>query len=53
MRNVEISAGRSINMALMDAPEKKHGVKFYFNEKCTGIDLDTGEPRFYNATQKN
>ncbi|MFQ5629675.1 MAG: FAD-dependent oxidoreductase [bacterium] len=46
-----ISRG-GLNMALMDAAEKKHGVTIQFNEKCTGMNLETGEAQFYNAVQK-
>jgi kynurenine 3-monooxygenase len=47
-----ISRG-GLNMALMDAAEKKYGVKIHFNEKCTGLDLQSGELKLDNPVQKS
>lgn len=46
-----ISRG-GLNMALMDAAEKKYGVSIYFHEKCTSLNFKTGELRLFNSAQK-
>ncbi len=43
-----------LNMALMDEAEKHPGVKLHFNQKCTGMNLDTGELHVFDeATGAN
>jgi kynurenine 3-monooxygenase len=37
-----------LNMALMDEAEKYPGVKLHFNQKCTGMNFDTGELRVFD-----
>lgn len=45
------AASRSrLNMALMDEAEKYPGVRFHFNQKCTGVNFGTGELRVFDAT---
>ena len=43
-----ISRG-GLNMALINEAERYDGVKFHFNEKCTGFNCKTGEAAFNNG----
>ena len=43
------SVSRSeLNILLMDLAEKYSNVKFYFNERCSGINFKEGEVNFHN-----
>jgi kynurenine 3-monooxygenase len=43
------AASRSqLNVALMDEAEKLPGVKLHFNQRCTGMHLNTGELRVFD-----
>ncbi len=37
-----------LNKSLMNLAEKNSNVKFYFNERCNGIDFQTSEVSFHN-----
>ncbi|MBM2841598.1 MAG: monooxygenase, FAD-binding protein [Bacteroidetes bacterium] len=37
-----------LNSALMDGAEQYPGVKLHFNQKCTGMNFDTGELRVFD-----
>jgi kynurenine 3-monooxygenase len=39
-----------LNIALMNEAEKYPGVRFHFNQPCTGFECATGEARFSNET---
>lgn len=41
-----------LNCVLMDLAEK-HGAKIHFNEKCTGVDFETGIANFENTENNN
>lgn len=43
-----ISRG-GLNMALLSAAERQHGVRIHFNEQCTHYDVRTGTTTFQNA----
>lgn len=47
--DVIYSISRSqLNVALMDAAESTNSVAFHFNERCTGMDIETGKVSLHN-----